>query len=63
MNHFIHLFQIIFSLITCCLYPLWYMNGYLDTLYLKIAVFIACYGSFIGGVIWYTRYIRDKKLK
>ncbi len=40
------------SLVGCILYPSWLKNGYLDNLYLKIAVFVACYGAFIANLLW-----------
>jgi hypothetical protein len=37
------------------------MNGYLDTLYLKIATFIAAYGGFAGNLVWYIQWIKRNK--
>lgn len=58
MKHFIHLAQIALSLTACLLYPSWIRDGYLDELYPMIGAFIASYGGFIGGVIWYINFLR-----
>ena len=49
---FLNWAQVVFSLFLCIQWPFWLSDGYLDTTYLKIATFIAAYGSFIGGLWW-----------
>lgn len=39
-------------LVACLLYPKWIREGYLDTPYLKIAVFVAAFGGFIANLWW-----------
>ena len=39
----------------CVMYPIWWMDGLLENLYLKVAVFIACYGGFLGHLFWYLQ--------
>jgi len=58
-KHFIHVIQILFMLVMCILYPFWWSNGYLDTMYLKIATGIASYGGFIASLIWYLQYRKN----
>tara|TARA_R100001463_G_C3474649_1_gene216262 strand:+ start:224 stop:418 length:195 start_codon:yes stop_codon:yes gene_type:complete len=58
-KHLIHVLQILFALAMCILYPFWWVNGYLDTAYLKIAVGIAAYGGFIGSLVWYLQYRKN----
>ena len=52
LKTFLHWIQVAFSLFLCIQWPLWLSGGYLDTIYLKIATFIAAYGSFIAGLWW-----------
>lgn len=59
MWHVIHIAQILFSLTACILYPSWLADGYLEDLYPRIGAFIASYGSFIGGLIWYIREFKN----
>ena len=40
------------SLVACFLYPKWIREGYLDTPYLKIAVFVAAFGGLIANLWW-----------
>ena len=51
--HTIHILQILFSVTMCVLFPFWIINGYLNEPYPIVGAFIASYGGFIGGVIWY----------
>jgi hypothetical protein len=46
-------------LVMCILYPFWWVNGYLDTSYLKIATGIAAYGGFIASLVWYLQYRKN----
>jgi hypothetical protein len=55
MKDFLHIFQIILMLTFCILWPSWLKNGYLDSLYLIIATFIAAYGGFIASLYWYIK--------
>jgi hypothetical protein len=52
---------IILFLVGSVLYPSWLMDGYLDNLYLKIMVFITCYGGLIASIIWYINFIKESK--
>ena len=47
-------------LVLCICYPFWLTAGLLDTTYAVVATFVACYGSFIGSLLWY---ISSKKQK
>lgn len=40
------------SLVGCLLYPKWIREGYLNTPYLKIAVFVAAFGGLIANLWW-----------
>tara|TARA_B100000674_G_C37667908_1_gene835616 strand:+ start:405 stop:620 length:216 start_codon:yes stop_codon:yes gene_type:complete len=44
----------------CILYPGWVKDGYLDTLYLKIAVAIAAYGGLIANVVWIYKDVKRR---
>lgn len=46
-------------LVMCVLYPFWWVNGYLDTMYLKLSVGIASYGGFIASLVWYLQYRKN----
>jgi hypothetical protein len=35
-------------------------RGYLDSMYLKVATFIAAYGGFIGSFVWYVKWVKNK---
>jgi hypothetical protein len=56
--HTIHILQILFSVTMCVLFPFWVSNGYLNETYPIVGAFVASYGGFIGGVIWYYRNYR-----
>lgn len=59
MNHLIHIAQLSLSLVACVSYPFWVLNGYLTEPYPIIGAFIACYGSLIGGAIWYYKNFKN----
>jgi len=49
-------------LIVCSfLYPFWWKDGYLDTLYLKISVAVAVYGGLIANIVYLYIYWKDNK--
>ena len=52
MNNLTSYLSIILLFVGCVLYPIWWSQGYLDTLYLKIAVAVACYGGLTANVIY-----------
>ena len=56
--HTIHILQILFSVTMCVLFPFWIINGYLNEPYPIVGAFIASYGGFIVGVIWYYQNYR-----
>jgi hypothetical protein len=45
----------------CVLFPFWIINGYLNEPYPIVGAFIASYGGFIVGVIWYYQNYRHIK--
>jgi len=61
IKHAFHLLPLLLCLGFSILWPFWLMNGYLDTLYLKIATFIAAYGGFAGNLVWYIQWIKRNK--
>jgi hypothetical protein len=61
MWHVIHISQILFSLAMCIMYPMWLADGYLDEWYPRIGAFIASYGGFIGGLLWYIDFLKRGK--
>lgn len=60
LKRFIDFVTIALMLTFCILYPVWVINGYLDTWYLKIAVGIAAYGGFIANVVWVYKDIKRR---
>lgn len=52
--------SIVLLLAFCILYPSWVKDGYLDTLYLKIAVAIAAYGGLIANVVWLYKDVKRR---
>ena len=54
------LMSIILMLFFCVKYPGWVIDGYLDTMYLKIAVFVAAYGGLIANIVWLYKDIKNK---
>ena len=55
MRHLTSYLSIFLLLIGCVLYPIWWIQGYLDTTYLKIAVAISCYGGLIANIMYLIR--------
>lgn len=54
-KHAFHLLPVIGLGICMFLYPNWWIEGYLDTLYVKIGAGISVYGGFIASLIWYIQ--------
>ena len=52
--------SILLMLTFCILYPSWVKDGYLDTLYLKIAVAIVAYGGLIANVVWLYKDVKRR---
>ena len=52
--------QVNVMLFFCVKYPGWVIDGYLDTMYLKIAVFVAAYGGLIATIVWLYKDIKNK---
>lgn len=61
LAHAFHLFPIGFLGVCTFLYPIWWMEGYLDGWYPKIGAGIAVYGGFIGNLVWYIQWIGRNK--
>lgn len=59
--HILSIAQIIFCLIGCLKFPGWVRDGYLYDWYPLIGTAVACYGGFIGGLIWYIIFIKINK--
>lgn len=57
-THLTSWFSILLCLTGSVLYPFWLVDGYLDSWYLKISVFIATYGGLIASIIWYKNFIQ-----
>lgn len=60
LGRIVDILTILLTLSFSVLYPFWLVNGYLDTMYLKIAVAIAAYGGFIGNVVWLYKDIKRR---
>lgn len=60
-THISSWFSIGFGLMGSILYPYFLSEGYLDTWYLKIAVFIASYGGLIASIVWYKDFLKKNK--
>lgn len=60
LGRIVDILTILLTLSFSVLYPFWLANGYLDTMYLKIAVAIAAYGGFIGNVVWLYKDIKRR---
>ena len=62
MKRFLHISQIVFSLVFGILYPFWLSNNVFDgNWYGIIGAGVAIYGSLIGGI--YYEYLRQKRMK
>lgn len=53
--------SIILLLVGSILYPFWLMDGYLDNWYLKIMLFIVCYGGLVVSSLWYYNFLKNNK--
>jgi hypothetical protein len=51
-NNITSILSIILLLVGCILYPFWWINGYLDTTYLKVSVAVACYGGLAANIVY-----------
>jgi len=60
-THITSWLSILLCLIGSILYPIWLTQGYLDDWYLKIAVFVACYGGLIVSSMWYKDFLKKNK--
>ena len=61
LRHTFHLFQVVLCLFFCIKWPSWLVEGYLDSMYLKVATFLAAYGGFVGSLIWYIKWTKKNK--
>jgi hypothetical protein len=52
--------SITLMLFFCVKYPSWFSNGYLDTIYLKVAVAVAAYGGLLGNIVWLYKDIKRR---
>jgi hypothetical protein len=59
--HLTSWFSILLCLVGSILYPFWLVDGYLDNWYLKISLFIACYGGLVASLIWYKNFLKSNK--
>lgn len=57
-THLMSWVGILICLIGGILYPFWLLEGYLNDWYLKIMVFVACYGGLIASVAWYKDFLK-----
>jgi hypothetical protein len=53
--------SILLCLTFSVLYPFWLIDGYLDSWYLKISVFIASYGGLVASSLWYYIFLKNNK--
>jgi hypothetical protein len=60
-THITSWFSILLCLVGSILYPFWLKDGYLDSWYLIISVFIASYGGLIASIIWYYKFLKNNK--
>jgi hypothetical protein len=60
-THITSWFSILLCLVGSILYPFWLKDGYLDSWYLIISVFIASYGGLIASIIWYCKFLKNNK--
>ncbi len=51
-NNITSIISIILLLVGCILYPFWWIEGYLDTIYLKVSVAVACYGGLSANIVY-----------
>lgn len=55
LSHVFHLSPVVLLGYVCIMYPFWWIDGTLDSLYAKIATAIACYGGFVVHLVWYFK--------
>ena len=55
MKNIKHIAPIIMMGFLCVMYPIWWISGSLDSIALKVAVFIPCYGGFLAHLVWYLQ--------
>lgn len=60
-THITSIFGLLLLGTGCVMYPFWLMNSTLDNWYLIITVFIVSYGGFIANLIWYIKFLKNKK--
>lgn len=60
-THITSIFGLLLLGTGCVMYPFWLMNGTLDNWYLIITVFIASYGGFFVNMLWYIKFLKNKK--
>jgi hypothetical protein len=61
MNNITNYLAMALCLVAGVLYPSWWVDGYLETWYLKIGVAVAVYGGLAANIVYLIKDRKNKK--